>query len=758
MEDRENGAAASPKHHGNEDAKDDKIQKVHQNSPDTATATGNSSKFKQLWDKAGLDMQTLAMMLKGSLPPTIAIAMYQARDVAAIYQTLGYLVAIASILGMAVMPRGLFVQNMLLNILAICIASATNLLALYSAVQARLHTTAPGSPSAGYNSSASAVLAVWLIFQTYVTNALRARVPQFQFPAILYSIFMIVSLTYGTQFASMASAVAFMKRLLEAFLSGFGIAAGVSFFVFPVSSRKVVFGEMKGYLGIMGGMLMTQAAYLRSLETFDPEILLRQREAESKNKRSRTKSDATSPLLLATMPEALKLKDLLGKLYALHAKLPVDVNFAKREIAIGKLSSKDISDVHKKMRQIMVPISGLNTILDILQRRAETAGWPKEAANDQEVNSRKRQIDNLHEMMHTLHEPFAAMSVSINRAFQHILIALEIEKSPKKKQDEENTGDRPTPGSTGFAESLKAELDEFFDSKKRSVREWCHEHDVELPEDFFQSSFVGSDHFETEHFNESHQRQLFFVLYVEYLLWRAGQSALELVLHVDQRKQEGALSKTRLIVPGGKTLRKWVFAAFGQEDTSDESHYTADMDQGGNTSLYLGESFSKRKDPEHLPPRNAWEKFGEIIRLFPRALRSDASAFGLRVTAATMSIAIVCYLRDTQAFFLRNRLLWAMIMVPISMTRTAGQSTGTFALRIIGTFIAMVGAYVVWYIVDGKTAGVIAFLWFWIFCAFYVFIKKPKLIIVSILSIVTAILIIGYELQTKVIGIQITER
>lgn len=31
--------------------------------------------------------------------------------------------------------------------------------------------------------------------------------------------------------------------------------------------------------------------------------------------------------------------------------------------------------------------------------------------------------------------------------------------------------------------------------------------------------------------------------------------------------------------------------------------------------------------------------------------------------------------RDSQTFFLNNRLLWAMIMVPISMTRTAGQST-----------------------------------------------------------------------------------
>lgn len=70
------------------------------------------SKIKALWEKAGLDMSTIMMMFKGSLPPTIAIAMYQARDVQQVYQTLGYLVAITSVLGMAVMPRGMFIQNM----------------------------------------------------------------------------------------------------------------------------------------------------------------------------------------------------------------------------------------------------------------------------------------------------------------------------------------------------------------------------------------------------------------------------------------------------------------------------------------------------------------------------------------------------------------------------------------------------------------------------------------------------------------------
>lgn len=96
-------------------------------------------------------------------------------------------------------------------------------------------------------------------------------------------------------------------------------------------------------------------------------------------------------------------------------------------------------------------------------------------------------------------------------------------------------------------------------------------------------------------------------------------------------------------------------------------------------------------------------------------------------------------------------------MVAISMSRTAGQSTMNFVLRVGGTAVAMVGSYIIWYIVDGRTPGVIVFLWLWIFCLFYVVFKMPKLVVVGILSIVTAILIIGYELQVQKLGVQVSE-
>lgn len=65
----------------------------------------------------------------------------------------------------------------------------------------------------------------------------------------------------------------------------------------------------------------------------------------------------------------------------------------------------------------------------------------------------------------------------------------------------------------------------------------------------------------------------------------------------------------------------------------------------------------------------------------------------------------------------------------------------------------MVTSFVIWYIVDQKTPGVIVMLWFFIFLEMYLFLKFPRLIAIWLVTIITQVLIVGYELQVKKIGI-----
>ena len=100
------------------------------------------SKLKQLWEKIGLDLVTVLMMLKyvensqtpikglsltqthrGSIAPLIAVAFYQADTVASIYGAIGYLVPIVTVLSVTIMPRAKFLQTMILNTIGICSGS-----------------------------------------------------------------------------------------------------------------------------------------------------------------------------------------------------------------------------------------------------------------------------------------------------------------------------------------------------------------------------------------------------------------------------------------------------------------------------------------------------------------------------------------------------------------------------------------------------------------------------------------------------------
>lgn len=642
------------------------------------------SKFKQMWAKMGLDVPTLLIMVKGSLPPIISLAMYQSEAVARKYTTLGYLIAIMSILGFCIMPRGKFIQTMTLNVLGACIGAAVNLLALYCATQARKHTTAPGTSPIAYNSSASAVCAIFLIVQLYLVNVLRAAKPQFQFPAIVYSIFANVSMTYGVAFPTMTYAISFMVRLLEAFLTGFGIAAGVSFFVLPTSSRMVVSKEMTGYLMSLNGMLKAQTAYMHSLEDVDPVANREKHEEEIAAIKSKKKSKLPPFNPLAT-PAGKELKAAFAKTLELHTKLHGDITPAKREFAWGKLESHDFTEIWKLLRMLFVPIAGLSSSIDLIQRRASDLDWAYKGATEETARARQEQIEQLHFLMKTLRQPFVNFTSEIDLGIQHVLLTLELVKPPKKKKDEEATGtDHPAPGSPAFAEWYSEKVKGFHKTQEKTLDKWCKENGIQLPPDFFESTFVRPEKWDCldEDRREKNQRSLFFTLYLEYLLWRASAAVLDLVLYADKRKQEGAFKHNKLIFPGSKTLYKWVAAVFGNEDQSNDSHFIGEMDAGGSNALYLGADFGKRKDPEHLPPTSTAERIGDKIRKLPRFFRSDESAFGFRVVAATMSIAIVCYLHQSQQFFLKQRLLWAMIMVAISMTRTAGQSTFTFGLRI----------------------------------------------------------------------------
>ncbi|KAF2161411.1 hypothetical protein M409DRAFT_69769 [Zasmidium cellare ATCC 36951] len=709
-------------------------------------------------------------LFKGSLAPTISLALFQWTAFAYYFTTLGYLIIIMVILAVGTMPRAKFLQTMLINVLFTCLGAAITLLALYCSVKARVNsvgyhgpgtggpgtsgTPSNGAATATYNSSGSAVAGVWLFVQIYIISVIRGKKPQYTIPCILWAVFANVAMTYGPQFSTMAQAEAFTKQLLVAFLTGFGIAAVVSLLVFPLTSRQVVFKSMATYITSLQGAVRANLKYLHSLE--DSDMFAAQRTNTAGEKPPRSK-------------EAQEFKEKVQGLAALHAKLGADLPFAKREIAMGKLGPDDIQECYRQFRLVMVPTLSLSSLSDIFERVAEDRGWDRsvnlastsldEAPNDQE-KIRIEAINEWHELMSKLREPFDMVSKTIDDGLQHVLLTLQLIKPAKKGSDVEANGNVPQPGEKAFTTYFESKYREFGESKKTMLRGWCHIHDIDLPEDFFENGdhadFDAPKWMQEGILSEPHRRlrrQLFLCLYIEFLLMTMSKRLHKLMITVDNFRDSGKLSKTRLVVPGYKRLRKWFLALFhDNEDAHGEGDIQTD---GHNTQVHLGDAYKKKKDPEHLPPQNTWEHFGNQFRKIAHFFRSPASSFGFRVACATLSIGVISFLKDTQVFFTKERLFWAQIMVSISMSPTAGQGLRNVILRVLANFGALIAAWIAWYIVDGQTAGVIVFFFIVIHGGVYILLKYPQYTTVGLVSQVTVGLIIGYELQVRKVGVQI---
>jgi len=741
-----------------EEESNDQSNGYHQDAdatePESPTAQKKPFILKRIWTKLGLDVPTLLMMGKAGLPPTIALSMYQADDISSTYTTLGYLMAIISILGFCIMPRAKFIQTMALNILGTCIGSAMAMLMVWSAVKARQHTTVAGAPPERYNSSQSAVLGVWLFFQIYAINAVKAKFPQLAFPTIIYAIQVNVAATNGFLFRTTAQCETFIARLLEAFLTGFALATGVSLFVIPVTCRKVVLKEVTGYVGLLRGALGAHKRYIHSLETSDMFGKTYVPEAKSKG-------DGKKAPKRKVKPEIEGIKKMVGAIQELHGKLVADLPFAKREIAYGKMTPGELEAIFKHLRSIMLPVMGLGSVMDLFERRAELSHWTDDEEEPEHEEHRKKAVAEWNEMFQFLHDPFNEIFQALDDGLAHVLIRLGLAPKQKKNKkgskidDEEAKGDIVKPGDAGFAAELEKKAAIFFSKKEPTLRHWIQSKGIKVRDDYFTSP----DDLDEETLKrlpsittrKADQRQLYTLLYVMFLLNSIGRSTIEFVKFADEHDQ--ATAKSKFIWPGGKRFKKWIKSIFSSQDANQDDETTVAGSDRSNTTVYMGDAYKSKKDPEHLPPANAWERFGNVIRSISHFLGSPESAFGFRAACATMSIAIIAFLRPTQTFFVENRLVWALIMVAISMTPTAGQSIFQFVLRITGTLIAMLVAWLMWYIPGQKTAGILVFVWVFVSLGFYVPLKRMDLVIAGLISVVTATMIVGYELQVRQIGV-----
>lgn len=297
---------------------------------------------------------------------------------------------------------------------------------------------------------------------------------------------------------------------------------------------------------------------------------------------------------------------------------------AKRETAFGHYTTADLREAFKLIQATLLPLQGMTAILDILDRGVERAA----AAEDGECKGKEQ----FAEVMRTLHQPYEMIVGMCDEAIEHTLLLLKLKPSAKKKGDEES-GVR-VPGDPGFNELLEARVQEFYRTRTGDIQKYFSTQDPLTPDSI--SAAVGSEG-SPESLNNTQRSQLYLVLFMEYLLYSAAQSLLDLARFAEKKKQEGILDRRRLVYPSHRRLRKWVFSNDGSDDIVDVG------DVGGGVRNLGTSRIVPMKDPEHLPASNRMQKLGNFIAYFNGIFHSSDSGFGLRVACATIVIALPAF-------------------------------------------------------------------------------------------------------------------
>lgn len=480
---------------------------------------------------------------RGSIAPVIGLAIYQAEPVMRILTTLGYLVGVITVLALTVLPRGKFIQNMILNCLSTGVGCAMAMLINYTAVQARLHTSdlremaafIQANGRAPYNSSQSAVCGVWLFFQIWLSNVIRAKYPAFNVPVIIYSIVVNISCTFGPEFPTLATAETFIQRLMTAIFMGLAIATAVSLVVFPISSRQVVAKQMAGVLGLFKKSIVLEKQYLQGLEKEDMFALeiTETSAGRSEPERKGGKKDK-GPKLTKEQKTALALRGTIGAIRELMGKIYGDMTFAKRDIAWGHLSAKDFGEMFNLIRMCVIPMTGIGTIMDIFQRVGRERGWDGEGPpDDGGLFQRFKPIGKeesqriWNDIMKQLHEPFEILSEAISQGIDHAGILLKLFPQPKAQKkaaagqtagtdaDVEASGGELRPGQVGFSSVINAKVEEFNSRKGEILRLWAKDKGLCRDGNFENWSKDSTNLFEKR---RNDQAQLYVILYLEKLV------------------------------------------------------------------------------------------------------------------------------------------------------------------------------------------------------------------------------------------------
>lgn len=503
------------------------------------------------------------------------------------------------------------------------------------------------------------------------------------------SIFAVVVLTRAGNWPTAGEGLRFAVRILKTFLVGFAAAAGVSLLVLPRTCRGIVFRDVRGFVAEAEAVMEALERLVASASRSSFLTRQRTRLTEEGVEEDDEEGFAGARAHLARAS---------GTLDGLEAKLRADLKYARNEVAWGKLSAADLDEVAVLLRGLLLPLSGMSLLPSIVDGLAGTdeqdeaaaarSGRASSSSTAREEEEDEDEEAPINGSIDALAQCLGDTRVMVGVGMQFFLRRLEL-------ADEGSTGRRLDVEAATTPAGLDVSSPEFVPLFRLRVGEMAAAKE-KLRADGFVVRGSGSG---ADDDDMAVHRDLLLVLYLFNLQAMILDATLDLIVFADKKTSEGTMSHSHLIHPP--------FPSFSPFNPQPTTPLGTPIPPSTNQNICGIQVI----DPVHLSPTTPLERSSSAaLRPLARLVGSDLSKFGLRVAAASMSIGVVAFLHASHAWFVTQRGVWGMIVVVIGMGPTTGQSFLGFFMRIAATAVALSLSFVAWYVVGGRTPGVVVFL------------------------------------------------
>lgn len=255
------------------------------------------------------------------------------------------------------------------------------------------------------------------------------------------------------------------------------MATATHFIVLPVTTRDLVTLVLNEYLHGLKAVFDAQRKFIESVPYREWQ------NGQGMSSSGESQNSGGPSTRVEPWPEADAWRAATIKVTEAQVKIHSEMPYVKREFCWSKLRSSDFVCITRLLKNILVPITGLETIIQITDSVESRGGWGSIAStrdstatviDDPEAASMSEE-ELWKWIFQQLQEPSRLLWQAMLEGIDYSLFTLGFTRKPAFLTKEELTSrgaDLPS-GEKGFAAYLENSMQNFLAAREEPLKKWC---------------------------------------------------------------------------------------------------------------------------------------------------------------------------------------------------------------------------------------------------------------------------------------------